>query len=187
MQEKSSPHEMITDFVTQKEVPNIGVEENRQAIEKLLVESKGYTRGDIEVDATIEFDMSDERFRSDVDLVVSVNGKRFMVIKCAPGSLGSRHRETLAAARLLDDYQIPLCVVTDGKDADILDSVTGDLIRQGIDGIPSRQEAARYMEDVRLDPYPENKVERERIIFRSYDDMNVNVQRKLKNPKACSQ
>ncbi len=183
MREKSSPHEMITDFVTRKEVPNIGVEENRQAVEKLLVESKRYTRDDIEVDAAIEFDMPDERFRSNVDLVVSVNGKRFMVIKCAPGSLGSRHRETLAAARLLDDYQIPLCVVTDGKDADILDSITGDLIRQGVNNIPSRQEAAGYMEDIRLEPYPENKVKRERIIFRSYDDMNVNVQRKIKTQK----
>jgi hypothetical protein len=38
------------------------------------------------------------------------------------------------------------------------------------------------MKEVRLQPFPKERLERERIIFRSYDEMNVNVQRKLKGP-----
>jgi hypothetical protein len=170
---------MLTDYVTGKQVPNIGAEENRQRVERFLVETKGYSKDDIEVDADLKFTIGDEDVHSNVDLVVSVQGKRFMVLKCVPGSLGSRQRETLAAARLLDAYQIPFSVVTDGKDAELLDTVTGEVLDHGMEAIPSKQEALERMKDVKLEPYPEEKLERERIIFRSYDEMCVNVQRKL--------
>jgi len=181
MKNASGTHETIVDFVTGKKVPNVGVEEHRQIVERFLVEEKGYQREDIEVDAEIAFTLGEERFCSEVDLVVQVNGTRFMVIKLAPGSLGSRHREALAAARLLDTYQIPISVITNGKDAEILDSVTGTLLDQGIAAIPAKQDAVARLSDIVLEPYPEAKLEREKIIFRSYDQMNVNVQRNLRS------
>jgi len=119
-----------------------------------------------------------------VDLVVRVEGKRLIVLRCVPGSLGSRHRETLAAARLLDAYQIPFSVVTDGKDAELLDTVTGQIIDHGMAAIPSRGEAIEQMAHLRLEPFPPERLEREKIIFRSYDEMNINVQRKLKRAEA---
>jgi hypothetical protein len=179
MLEKPKPYDMLTDYITENEVPNIGAEENRQRVERFLVETKGYSKDDIEVDADLKFTIGDEDVHSNVDLVVSVQGKRFMVLKCVPGSLGSRQRETLAAARLLDAYQIPFSVVTDGKDAELLDTVTGEVLDHGMEAIASKQEALERMKDVKLEPYPEEKLERERIIFRSYDEMYVNVQRKL--------
>ncbi len=174
------PYEMITDFVTGKEVPNIGAEEIRQQAERFLVETKGYGKKDIEVDAEIAFNIGDEPVQSNVDLVVNVEGKRFMVVKCVPGSLGSRQRETLAAARLLDAYQVPFSVVTDGKNAEFLDTVTGEVLGQGMEVIPSKDEAVEKSKTIELRPYPEAKLEREKIIFRSYDEMNVNVQRRMK-------
>jgi len=180
MLEKPKPYEMITDFVTGSEVPNIGAEENRQQVERFLVETKGYSKEDIEVDADLKFSIGDEEVRSNVDLVVSVQEKRFMVLKCVPGSLVSRQRETLAAARLLDAYQIPFSVVTDGKDAELLDTVTGEVLDRGMEGIPSREEAVERMKGVKLQSFPQERLEREKIIFRSYDEMNINVQRKLK-------
>jgi hypothetical protein len=103
-----------------------------------------------------------------------------MVLKCVPGSMGSRQRETLAAARLLDAYQIPFSAVTDGKDAELLNTVTGEVIEQGMEAIPSKEEAMERTKDIKLHPLPEARLEREQIIFRSYDEMNINVQRKLK-------
>jgi hypothetical protein len=35
-----------------------------------------------------------------------------------------------------------------------------------------------------MEPFPKEKLEGEKIIFRSYDEMNVNVQRKLKPTEA---
>jgi len=135
MLEKPKPYDMLTDFVTGKQVPNIGAEENRQQVEHFLVETKGYSKDDIEVDADLVFTIEEEEIRSNVDLVVRVQGKRFMVLRCVPGSLGSRQRETLAAARLLDAYQIPFSVVTDGRNAELLNTVTGEAIDQGMGAI----------------------------------------------------
>jgi hypothetical protein len=179
--EDSKPYTLITDFVTGREVPNVGAEENRQAVEKLLMAEKGYLKEDIEVDVDIAITVGGEPYNSQVDLVVSANGgkTRFMVIKCAAGSLGSREREIVAAARLLDEYQIPYAVVSDGKTATVLDTVTGKNIGNGLDAMPSKQEAASKLESYTPLAFPEERREREKLIFRTYDIENVNVQRNI--------
>jgi hypothetical protein len=112
--------ESFVDFITGREVPNIGAEANRQLVERLLVEEKGYKKEEIEVDVPIVLEMGEQPYRSHLDLVVRVTGWRYMVIKCAAGSLASREREVISAARLLDLYQIPLAVVSDGPNGDYL-------------------------------------------------------------------
>jgi len=180
MLQKPKAYDVLIDFITGKEVPNIGAEEVRQQVERFLVETKGYSKEDIEVDADLRFTIGDDEIHSDVDLAVRLEGKRFMILKCVPGSLGSRQRETLAAARLLDAHQIPLSVVTDGRDAELLDTVTGDVLEQGMEAIPSKDEAIQRMGEMEFQPFPQERLEREKIIFRSYDVMNINVRRKLK-------
>ena len=46
------PYTMITDFVTGKDLPNIGAEENRQVIERFLIEQKGYLKEDLQITLT---------------------------------------------------------------------------------------------------------------------------------------
>lgn len=164
----------LTDYITGRTVFNTGAEANRQAVEKFLVEEKGYDKTDVEVDAPIEISVQREPYRSTVDLVVRVKEKRFMCIKCAAGSLGSRERETLSAARLLDVYQIPVSVISDGKTALVFDTVTGKKTGEGLAFIPDKSEALKQAESVSFIPVPEKRIERERIVFRSYDSMNVN-------------
>ena len=170
---------LITDFVTGEKIPDVGAEANRQTVERVLVAKKGYTKKDIEVDAPLEVTIGDEFYRSSVDLVVSMDGKRYMAIKCAPGSLGSREREIVSAARLLDEYQIPVSVVSDGKTAMVLDTVSGKKIGEGIDAIPSKKTLQETAKSLKLQPLAEKRMEREKLIFRSYDSMNVNVGRNI--------
>jgi len=169
----------ITDFVTGEKIPDVGAEANRQTVERVLVAEKGYTKKDIEVDAPLEVTIGDEFYRSSVDLVVSMNGKRYMAIKCAPGSLGSREREIVSAARLLGEYQIPVSVVSDGKTAMVLDTVSGEKIGEGLDAIPSKKALQKTAKSLKLQPLAEKRMEREKLIFRSYDSMNVNVGRNI--------
>ena len=176
------PYCMIEDFATGRDVPEIGAESNRQAIERLLVIEKGYAKEDIEVDAKIEFDVGKERYASQVDLVVSVDAgsTRIMAIKCAAGSLGSCEREILAAARLLDlDYQIPFAVVSDGKSAVVLDSTSGKKIGEGLAFIPEKNVARNTLRTMTLTACPTERIERERLIFRTYNCEYVNVARRL--------
>ncbi len=163
------------DVVTGKETPLIGAEENRQTVERFLIEQKGFAKQDIEVDAPLELLIAGEVYRSKIDLIVRVNGRRLMAIKCAAGSLGSREREILAAARLTDTYQIPFSMVSDGKTAIVLDTVSGQTIGEGLDAVFSKQDASEKLKTLEFLPFPEKRLDREKIIFRSYDSMNVNV------------
>lgn len=165
--------ERIIDYITGREIPNDGAEANRQAVERFLVETKGFAREEIEVDAPITLDMGEERYRSCVDLVVKVKGWRYMAVKCAPGSLISREREIVAAARLLDEYQIPLAVASDGRTAIVWDVVSGNKAGSGLDAIPSKEEAECSLDPQRLLPLGEPRRKRQKLIFRSYDSMNV--------------
>ena len=180
MSDISKPYTMITDYVTGREVPNVGAEQNRQAVAQFLVEHKGYQKQDIEVDTDFSLTIAGEPYHSQMDMVVSVDGgSRFMVIKCVAGSLGSREREVVAAARLLDDYQIPCAVVSDGSTAIVLDTVSGKKSGEGLDAIPSKQEAVDQLKSYDFPEYPKDRREREKLIFRTYDIENVNVQRKV--------
>ncbi|MCK5206305.1 MAG: hypothetical protein KAR15_20625, partial [Desulfobacterales bacterium] len=100
--------------------------------------------------------------------------------KCAAASLGSREREILAAARLLAENQLPFSVVSDGKTAIVLDTVSGKKLGEGLNAILSKKEAREKLKAIKPLPFPKEKQEREKLIFRSYDRMNVNVSRNLK-------
>jgi hypothetical protein len=169
--------ESFVDFITGREVPNIGAEANRQLVERLLVEEKGYKKEEIEVDVPIVLEMGEQSYRSHLDLVVRVTGWRYMVIKCAAGSLASREREVISAARLLDLYQIPLAVVSDGRTAIIWDTISGRSKGQGLAAIPDRRQAQQTFNPLRLLPLAESRRARQQLIFRSYDSMNVHGKR----------
>jgi hypothetical protein len=172
---------MITDFITGREIPNIGAEENRQALARYLVNAKGYSKDDIEVDVKIEMTIAREPYSSQVDLVVSVKGgeMRVIAVKCAAGSLGSREREIIAAARLLDEYPIPLAVVSDGVNAIVLNTASGKKEGEGLDAIPSRDAIISMLESCERVKLPAERLEREKLIFRTYDSENINVQRNV--------
>lgn len=175
------PYTTLVDYITGKTVPNVGAEENRQQVERLLVEEKGYAREDVAVDVDIVLDIRGERYRSQVDLVVSADGGRTpaMAIKCCAGSPASREREILAAARLLADHQLPLAVVSDGTTAIVLDTLTGARRGTGLAAVPAKAALAALVAESSLQPLPAKRREREMLIFRTYDRDNVNVARNL--------
>jgi hypothetical protein len=181
MPDTLKPYTMITDYLTGREIPNIGAEENRQAVEQILVEAKGYSKDDIAADVDIEMVVAGKTYRSQIDLVVAIGPakKRIMALKCVAGSLGSREREIVAAARLLEDYQIPLAIVSDGKTAVVLDTISGKKIGEGMDAVPSKDAVIQNLDSYQFAVLPRERLDREKLIFRTYDSENVNVQRNL--------
>jgi hypothetical protein len=161
---------MLKDFITGRDVPNVGAEENRQALERHLVERKGYAREDIEVEVPIEMDIAGERYRSVVDLVARAGGRRMIAFRCAAGSIGSYEREILAAARLLEeDGQIPWAVASDGRDAVVLDTLSGRRLGAGLEAIPGRSELEARLPSLEFKALPQDRRLREQLIFRTYD------------------
>lgn len=174
------PFTTLVDFVTGRVVPNIGAEENRQAVERLLVEQKGYDREEIEVEVPIEMAIAGETYRSAVDLVVSMAGRRVVAFRCAAGSLASCEREILAAARLLGRCQIPLAVASDGSTAMVLDTLSGRKIGEGLEAIPSKVELFARFEQLQFSELPGERRTREELIFRTYDRERVNSARRVR-------
>jgi hypothetical protein len=80
-----------------------------------------------------------------------------MVIRFGPGSIVSRERPALAVSRLIESYQVPIAVVTNGEDAEILDGGTGKIIGRGLESIPSR---AEMVDRVRTYTFPAMPAER---------------------------
>lgn len=174
MKEDTSP-DVIVDFITGNPVPHVGAEANRQKVERYLVEEKGYRREDVMVDAPIDVEIDGDVYRSSVDLVVQIEGRPLLAVKCAAGSLGSREREIVSAARLFAPSPLPLAVVSDGSSATLLDVATGKKTGDGLSAIPTRKEAVHLAQADLLPPVPPDRIAREKLIFRSYDSMNVNV------------
>ena len=148
------PFTTLTDYVTGRTVPNIGAEENRQAVERVLVESKGFAKTDIEVGVPIALPIQGAVYRSRLDLVVRVDGEPAMVVTCAAGAIGSWERQTLAAARLIEPLPAPCAVVSDGRTASVLDASSGRRLGDSLEAIPSKSDARRILESAGRDPFP---------------------------------
>jgi hypothetical protein len=176
------PYDFIEDYITGKKTPLIGAEENRQAVERYLVEEKGYAKEEIEVDRPLALTVGEEPYHTQVDLVVRIGGRPLMAVKCAAGSLDSREREIVAACRVAETPPIPIGVVSDGASARVLDAASGRRIGERLADIPARSEAGAFLAEASAEPLEREKIEREKRIFRTYDMEDINVQRKLAKP-----
>lgn len=143
----------------------------KDAVEKFLRKEKGYSDTDMEIDREFDVTTGSESARSKADFVLSINGKRLVSIICASDTVVSRERQALACARLLDRYQIPFAVITDGTDAEVLDTLTGDVIGEGMDAIPSREKLETLAGQIEFKELPAKRAEKEKRIVRAFDAM----------------
>lgn len=141
----------------------------RQVIRDFLLNEKGYSEEDMEVDRQFEIIQDNSRVAVSVDYILTLGGKRFLVIKCSPGALESRERHIVSFARVVDSYQIPFAVVTDGFRARILNAESGKLVSEGLDSIPSRSQATEILKSTELRPYPAGRMDREKRILLAFE------------------
>jgi len=146
-----------------------GLTFTRQIIRDFLLNEKWYSEEDIEVDRQFEIAQDGSRVLVSVDYILTLGGKRFMVIKCSPGALESRERHIVSFARVVDSYQIPFAVVTDGLHARILDAVSGKVVSETLDSIPSRSQSMEILQSTELRPYPAGRIDRERRILLAFE------------------
>jgi len=141
----------------------------RDMVWNFLIHEKEYLEKDIGVDQNFEISVDDVMTSTAVDYLITLNGKRFMVIKCSPGAIESRERHLISFARVVDSYQIPYVMVTDGIKARILDAVSGKLVSEGLQSLPDRSRAVEILESTEFRPYPPERMEREKRILLAFD------------------
>ena len=160
-----------TDYLSGETIVDTDDERCRQELARLLVEKKGYAKSELEPRLCIETLYNGQFVASTIDITVRVAGRRIMILRFAPGSLVTRERSAIAAARVLEPgYQIPLAVVTNCRDAEVLDTYTGKVIGQGMDAIPGRKDAGDMIKALRFEPFADKKkIDREKRILNAYD------------------
>ncbi len=156
----------LVDFITGETIEDTHDERYRQKLARLLVEKKGYNKNEIKSRLELPVSAGANKAVVKIDFLVTLSDKICMIIKYSPGSLVTRHRPVLAASRLVVPYQIPIAVITNGEDADVLDGYTNDVISSGVESIPDRQQLAKRVADIQFEHISSRRAEMEsRIIY----------------------
>jgi len=169
------PHHLIygtlADYFTGEELTDTDDERIRQQLAKMMVEEKGYPKESLTPRLAIETLFSHHFVRSTIELTASIGNRQLLIIRYGPGSLVSRERAAIAAARVINPaYQIPLAVVTNGQDAELLETSTGKILGYGLDSIPDWSQAQEFLEHAVFVPAPADQPrERELRILNAFD------------------
>lgn len=134
-----------TDYLTGQTVTDTHDERARQEIAKFLVAEKGYEKSEIRSRLQLSLALDGRTGAVPVDFLLKPADKSLMIILFRPGSLVSRRRIALAAARLTEDRIIPYAAVTNAEDAEILETSTGKVVSSGLQGIFARHEAIELL------------------------------------------
>ena len=156
----------LEDFLTGESLPDTDDERVRQSLARLLVEQLGYAQEELEPRLRIVSEYAN-RVVTTIELVVSIGGKRLFILRYGPGSLVTREKAAIAAARILDpEYRIPLAIVTNGRDAELLETAHGKVLGTGMDCIPSREQAGALRQQYAFAPFsdPEKRDQALRIL-----------------------
>jgi len=155
---------VLQDYLTGEVLQDTDDERIRQQLMQRMVEQLGYAKDELEPRLKILSEFNNKKTETLIELAVRVNGKRLFILRYAPGSLVTREKAAVAAARILDpDYRIPLAVVTNGRDAELLETGSEKVIGTGMASIPDRQEAQRLMSCYDFEPYQDVE-QRERAL-----------------------
>jgi len=141
----------------------------RKMIDYLLRDKKGYGPEDVRKGLAFEVTLGHETFWSSADFIVSVNGRMGMLIKCAAGSLDSRERQAVAAARVIASPPLPVAVVADPVTAGVLDVASGKVIGEGFGAIPTREQLEVMLSEKAMQPLDAKRLEKEKRILLAFD------------------
>ncbi|MGO9015988.1 MAG: type I restriction enzyme HsdR N-terminal domain-containing protein [Dissulfurispiraceae bacterium] len=134
-----------------------------------LISRKGYDDNDLEINQDFTFELPGCSFVVRADIIVRIEGKRLFTVKCVMSSMESWERHSVAFGRVADVYQIPYAVITDSEDAGMISTADGTLVAQGLDAIPSRQEAERMQGETKFKACPSERVEKEKRILYAFE------------------
>ena len=159
----------LIDFVTGERIPDTHDERYRQQLARLLVEHKGYLKIQIQPRFELRIAAENKQAILKIDFVVHLFERICMILKYGPGSLVTRHRSALAASRLVAPYQVPIAVVTNGKDADIIEGATGNIISSGLESIPVKAALVQRVEKTDFDKISAKQAEMESRILYAFE------------------
>lgn len=159
----------LTDFITGETLEETHDERDRQKIARYLVSEKGYDKDSVVPRRDLIVRAGEKKAVLKIDFCVLVEDKVAMIIQYGPGSLVTRQRSTLAMARLIMPYEVPVAVVTNGRQAHIINCDTGGVVAEGLENIPAKQELASILKTTALKMVSPERFELEQRIVYAYE------------------
>jgi hypothetical protein len=141
----------------------------RRSTWEFLIQQKGFDPKEVEIDPQFKIILSNCEASVSIDFIITISSLSFMAIRCVQSAIESWERYVIAFARAVKDYQIPYAVVTDGENTRIYNMLTGSLVSDTINGLPTRQEAVEQMKDFKKVPCPEKRLEKEKRIIYAFE------------------
>lgn len=138
-----------------------------EKLARFFMEEKGFSESDLELRLFIDTCINNETVTSKIAVTLCLQNKRVMIIRYAPGSLVTREKAAVAAARILEkSYQIPLAVVTNGISLELLDTYSGKVLSESFSSLPSKDELLSQMDVLKFQPNtdPKNREKAKRIL-----------------------
>ena len=114
--------------------------------------------------------------RIPIEVLVYLDERPALLVKCVRGHLSTRERASLALARLLAETPIPFAIVANERDAAVFDTVTGKAVGQGYDAFPGPKEAEQRLRDSSDVRIPSAQRERERRILHTYFHLRCTIE-----------
>lgn len=160
--------EDIIDLVTGRLLPYHDDEYIRQAAEKLLMEERGWGKDSVGVEYRRSLTVCCEPFEVRADLVLMADGAPALVMRTARGSLVSREKETIATARLIHDPIVPLSMVFNGDDAELMNSKTGKVLATGLEAVPSPERVAELLAEIPPHHATQDEIEKAAKVYSAF-------------------
>ena len=159
----------LDDFLTGEPIKDTHDERYRQQLAQLLVNRKGYLKSDIEAQKKLIVQAGNKRAAIKIDFLINVSDKACMIIKYGPGSIVTRRRPLLAISRVLEPYQIPIAVATNGQDAEIIEGLSGNVISRGLGSIPAKSQLIEIASGNHFKPIAADRANMESRIIYCYE------------------
>jgi hypothetical protein len=159
----------LKDVITDATVADTHDERFRQKIARLLIGPKEFSRDDIVRQFPLEINVDGRCAKVPVTYSVHIDGRIAMLVQYGPGSLVTRYRPALAMGRLVAPYQVPVVVVTNGEQADVLDGITGKVLWTGLEHIPDRQSLGKIAAAYSWQPLPSRQAAMEARIVMAFE------------------
>jgi len=159
----------LEDFITGEILDDTHDERIRQKIAKLLVEVKGFNKKEIAQRHGLIVQAGEKKAIIRVDFMITLSEKICMIVKYGPGSVVTRVRLSIAVSRLVSGYQVPVIVITNGEDAEIVSGLKGTVLGRGFEAIPSRLTLMKGFHAYSFEPISARKVEIESRIAYAFE------------------
>ena len=128
---------VLADYLTGEARDLTTYEDLRQALARFLVEEKGYARAALVPRFSVRYEAGGQEYSREADIaVVSLSGQALLLLLFCSGQVHTYARELMAMCRLALPSPCPLGVVTDMREAELVSSVSGAILAQGLAALP---------------------------------------------------